>query len=103
MPTLLTIAKMELHGIGFSSEQCEKLRSVLQDKMKELEAKCHVLAGRRFSINSPEDIAQVLFLELKLPANGDVESVVVSKRGVRSCKSKARHLSTAKGKHNLEC
>ena len=94
---MLTLARMELNGIGFSKEKCETLKEVLQGKMHQLETKCKILAGRHFSINTPEEVAQVLFIELRLPPSGDPEVLVPQKTGSKGHRSRVRHLSTAKG------
>eukprot|EP00112_Aurelia_sp_Birch-Aquarium-sp1_P005663 Seg1644.12_Seg1644.13 transcript_id=Seg1644.12_Seg1644.13/GoldUCD/mRNA.D3Y31 product="DNA polymerase theta" protein_id=Seg1644.12_Seg1644.13/GoldUCD/D3Y31 len=97
MPVILTLARMELNGIGFSAEKCETLKDILQGKLQQLEAKCKNLAGRHFSINAPEEVAQVLFIELGLPPSGDPEVLVAQKTGSKGHRSRVRHLSTAKG------
>lgn len=73
MPTLYCLALLELNGIGFSTEECETQKHIMQAKLNEIEAQAYQLAGHSFSLTSPDDIAEVLFLELKLPPNGDVK------------------------------
>ncbi|KAM6309814.1 DNA polymerase theta [Podargus strigoides] len=73
MPTHYCLALLELNGIGFSTTAYETQKQVMQAKLSELETKAYQLAGHSFSLTSPDDIAEVLFLELKLPQNGDVK------------------------------
>ncbi|XP_018430571.1 PREDICTED: DNA polymerase theta-like, partial [Nanorana parkeri] len=73
MPTHYCLALLELNGIGFSMEECETQKHVMQAKLNETEAQAYQLAGHTFSLTSPDDVAQVLFIELKLPPNGDVK------------------------------
>ncbi|XP_077335502.1 DNA polymerase theta [Lithobates pipiens] len=73
MPTQYCLALLELNGIGFSTEECETQKHVMQAKLNEIEAQAYQLAGHSFSLTSPDDVAQVLFIELKLPPNGDVK------------------------------
>ncbi|XP_044140055.1 DNA polymerase theta isoform X2 [Bufo gargarizans] len=73
MPTHYCLALLELNGIGFSSEECETQKHIMQAKLNEIEAQAYQLAGHRFSLTSADDVAQVLFIELKLPPNGDVK------------------------------
>ncbi|XP_078512764.1 DNA polymerase theta isoform X2 [Lissotriton helveticus] len=73
MPTMYCLALLELNGIGFSTEECETQKHIMQAKLNEIEAQAYQLAGHSFSLTSPDDIAEVLFLELKLPPNGDVK------------------------------
>uniref|UniRef100_W5MET7 DNA polymerase theta n=1 Tax=Lepisosteus oculatus TaxID=7918 RepID=W5MET7_LEPOC len=72
MPTQYCLVLLELNGIGFSTAECESQKYVMQAKLSALESQAYQLAGHSFSLTSPEDIAEVLFLELKLPPNGDI-------------------------------
>lgn len=101
MPSVLCLARMELNGLGFSDTESEHLKNILQAKLRSLAEEAYRLANHSFSLTSREDIAQVLFLELKLPHDGNSEDDHVTKRktlGVtrrgrsRGCK----HLSTNK-------
>ncbi|XP_073433090.1 DNA polymerase theta isoform X2 [Dendrobates tinctorius] len=73
MPTHYCLALLELNGIGFSTEECETQKHIMQAKLNEIEAQAYQLAGHSFSLTSPDDVAQVLFIELKLPPNGDLK------------------------------
>ncbi|OXB76233.1 UNVERIFIED_CONTAM: hypothetical protein H355_014641 [Colinus virginianus] len=73
MPSHYCLALLELNGIGFSTAAYETQKQVMQAKLNEIETKAYQLAGHSFSLTSPDDIAEVLFLELKLPQNGDVK------------------------------
>ncbi|CAN2387728.1 double-strand break repair via alternative nonhomologous end joining [Pristimantis euphronides] len=73
MPTQYCLALLEMNGIGFSTEECERQKHIMQAKLNETEAQAYQLAGHSFSLTSPDDVAQVLFIELKLPPNGDVK------------------------------
>ncbi|XP_054607523.2 DNA polymerase theta isoform X2 [Nothobranchius furzeri] len=72
MPSQVCLALLELNGIGFSVEECERQKHVMQAKLSALETEAYSLAGHSFSLTSVDDIAQVLFLELHLPPNGEV-------------------------------
>ncbi|KAA8594854.1 DNA polymerase theta isoform X1 [Etheostoma spectabile] len=72
MPSQVSLAVLELNGVGFSVEECERQKHVMQAKLTALESQAYNLAGHSFSLTSIDDIAQVLFLELHLPPNGDV-------------------------------
>uniref|UniRef100_A0A673KC66 DNA polymerase theta n=1 Tax=Sinocyclocheilus rhinocerous TaxID=307959 RepID=A0A673KC66_9TELE len=74
MPTQYCLALLELNGIGFSVAECEAQKHVMQAKLSSLESQAYQLAGHSFSLTSPEDVAEVLFLELKLPPNGDLNA-----------------------------
>ena len=102
MPSLSVLSKMELNGIGFSPEECNHQKDVLQSRIAELERSAYVLARHTFSLTSPEDIAQVLFVELKLPCGSETSSARQSKtlgpntRRGGGGRKKIQHLSTAK-------
>ncbi|XP_069744568.1 DNA polymerase theta isoform X2 [Narcine bancroftii] len=71
MKTQYCLALLELNGIGFSAAECENQKYIMQAKLTDIEAQAYQLVGHSFSLTSPDDIAKVLFLELKLPPNGD--------------------------------
>uniref|UniRef100_A0A4W3GYT0 DNA polymerase theta n=1 Tax=Callorhinchus milii TaxID=7868 RepID=A0A4W3GYT0_CALMI len=66
---------LELNGIGFSAAECEAQKHIMQAKLSAIEKQAYQLAGHSFSLTSPDDIAEVLFLELKLPSNGEINSI----------------------------
>ena len=94
-PSIPVLAKMELNGIGFSPTQCSLQKSILQDRLTELEGKAYSLAKRNFSLTSPEDVAQVLFVELKLPPGVERKQQRTA-LGMNARKKRVQHLSTAK-------
>ncbi|XP_055481039.1 DNA polymerase theta [Psammomys obesus] len=73
MPSQYCLALLELNGIGFSTAECESQKHIMQAKLDALETQAYQLAGHSFSFTSADDIAQVLFLELKLPPNGEMK------------------------------
>lgn len=109
MPVSSCLARMELNGFGFSEAECERLKSVLQAKLRTLEQEAYRLANHSFSLTSLEDVAQVLFVELKLPPDGNTDSEVTatkrktlgtSRRGAAPAlggkRKQVKHLSTNK-------
>ncbi|XP_055014299.1 LOW QUALITY PROTEIN: DNA polymerase theta [Boleophthalmus pectinirostris] len=72
MPSQVCLALLELNGVGFSVEECERQKHVMQAKLTALESQAYSLAGHSFSLTSIDDIAQVLYFELHLPPNGDI-------------------------------
>ncbi|MEE6473425.1 hypothetical protein FKM82_010012 [Ascaphus truei] len=61
MPTQYCLALLELNGIGFSTEECETQKHIMQAKLSQIEAESYQLAGHTFSLTSPDDVAQVGF------------------------------------------
>ncbi|XP_031219687.1 DNA polymerase theta isoform X2 [Mastomys coucha] len=74
MPSQYCLALLELNGIGFSTVECESQKHIMQVKLDAIETQAYQLAGHSFSFTSADDIAQVLFLELKLPPNGEMKT-----------------------------
>ncbi|XP_023420662.1 DNA polymerase theta isoform X2 [Cavia porcellus] len=73
MPSQYCLALLELNGIGFSAVECESQKHVMQAKLDAIEMQAYQLAGHSFSFTSADDIAEVLFLELKLPPDGEMK------------------------------
>ena len=99
MPSLLVLSKMELNGIGFSPDECNHQKDILQSRITELERSAYCLTRHTFSLTSPEDIAQVLFTELKLPCGTEMNSKQSKTLGPntrRGGKKRIQHFSTAK-------
>ena len=69
MPSILCLTKMEMNGIGVCQEQCRLYKARLQDHLHKLEQKAHKFAEQKFSLSSPAEVARVLFVDLKLPAD----------------------------------
>uniref|UniRef100_A0A8K9VAW2 DNA polymerase theta n=1 Tax=Oncorhynchus mykiss TaxID=8022 RepID=A0A8K9VAW2_ONCMY len=72
MRSQVCLALLELNGIGFSWEECDRQKHVMQAKLSALETQAYSLAGHNFSLTSTEDVAQVLFRELRLPPSCDL-------------------------------
>ncbi|MEQ2182872.1 hypothetical protein GOODEAATRI_026781, partial [Goodea atripinnis] len=49
------LALLELNGVGFSVEECERQKHVMQAKLSALEAEAYSLAGHSFSLTSADD------------------------------------------------
>lgn len=70
MPVLPVLAAMERRGVGLDVKALAVLEAQLSATLKELETNIYGLAGRDFNLNSPKQLAAVLFEELKLPTKG---------------------------------
>ncbi|CAG5132586.1 unnamed protein product [Candidula unifasciata] len=75
MPSIVTLARMELNGFGISESEIDRQKALLTAKLNILEAQAYQMAGHVFSLTSTTDIATVLYQELKLPINGDTTVV----------------------------
>ncbi|XP_062603316.1 DNA polymerase theta-like [Saccostrea cucullata] len=68
MPAVITLSRMEMNGFGFNDEQCERQKTVMIERLGELETEMYQLVGHQFSLTSTEDLSQ-------LPINGDSSSL----------------------------
>ncbi len=66
-PLIPVLARMELDGIRVDPERLESFAKELERHLDNLTREIHTLAGEAFNINSPKQLAQVLFEKLKLP------------------------------------
>lgn len=67
MPLLRVLAGMERRGIKLDIPQLAELSTHLAARLEQLQAEIQSLAGRPINIDSPKQLAQLLFEELKLP------------------------------------
>ena len=66
MPLTIVLAKMEHTGVAIDCEYLKELSSYMTEKLAELEDLIYQLAGEPFNINSPKQVAEVLFDKLEL-------------------------------------
>lgn len=67
MPLLPILAEMELEGILVDKEYFESLDKEVADRLYKIKGEIFELAGKNFLINSPKQLSQVLFEDLKIP------------------------------------
>ena len=67
-PLLTALARIENNGVRLIRDPLDRLSEELETRATELTTKAYKLAGRTFSLNSPKQLQEVLFDELKLPA-----------------------------------
>ena len=58
--------KMELEGIKVDLKYFETYKIELQEKIKKLEEEIYLLAGEKFNIGSPKQLAEILFEKLEI-------------------------------------
>ena len=66
IPLTLVLAKMEHTGVAIDCEYLKELSSYMTEKLAELEDIIFQLAGEPFNINSPKQVAEVLFDKLEI-------------------------------------
>ena len=67
MPAMLVLGIMERNGIRIDSALLAKQGQQVGKRLLELEGEIHRLAGQPFNIQSPKQIAEILFGQLELP------------------------------------
>lgn len=67
MPLLDCLADMELTGVAIDVDYLEKMSKEMEKKLAKMTAEIYEIAGTEFNINSPKQLAEILFVKLKLP------------------------------------
>jgi len=67
MPLIFVLADMERHGVLVDVGYLRQLGKEMQRMAKQLEEQVYRLAGVRFNLRSPQQLAEVLFRRLRLP------------------------------------
>jgi len=67
MPLVEVLVDMEYNGIAVDKGVLARLSAQYGERMTELEAEIYKLAEGEFNINSPKQLAELLFTKLKLP------------------------------------
>lgn len=66
LPLIDVLIDMEMAGIKIDKEHFQRLSKKLDDRLRELTTQIYQTAGVEFNINSPRQVAEVLFERLKL-------------------------------------
>ncbi|MBI2968957.1 MAG: DNA polymerase I [Bacteroidetes bacterium] len=66
MPLIYVLAAMEKEGIRLDTDTLKKYSSELDEEIIRIEKDIHQIAGRRFNIASPKQLADVLYNHLKI-------------------------------------
>jgi DNA polymerase-1 len=67
LPLARVLARMEHHGILVDRDDLRAMGEEFKQRLSELEARAHSIAGRSFNLASTKQLSQVLFEELQLP------------------------------------
>jgi DNA polymerase-1 len=68
MPLVTVLSEMERIGVTLDTRVLEEMSAEMSQVIGDLEGRIYERAGHRFNINSTQQLGQVLFQELKLPA-----------------------------------
>lgn len=92
LPLTKVLAQMEMRGVFVDKVSLEKKSAEMSERIAALEQKIYELAGETFNINSPRQLADVLFVNLKLPA---------AKKTKTGFSTDAEVLEELKGRHPI--
>ena len=67
MPLVEVLAEMQYTGVYADQKEILKFGNSLSSKIEELRIDIYNLAGKEFNINSPKQLGEILFEDLKLP------------------------------------
>ena len=67
-PLIPVISSMEKNGILVDENWLKKLTKKAEKEIDDLEGKIYELSGKKFNINSPKQLSEILFEELKIPS-----------------------------------
>ena len=74
MPLVPVLARMEQNGLALDTGLFRQLSQSLGGQLASLEEQVYALAGRRFNLNSPQQLGTVLFGDLHLPGGKKTKS-----------------------------
>ena len=69
-PLVEVLAEMEYHGVGLDVKFLEKYSKELGEEVVELQDSIFKQAGLQFNLNSPKQLGEVLFDQMKIPYEG---------------------------------
>ena len=67
LPLTSVLAKMEMRGVFVDTARLESKSAEMEVKIADIEKNIYSLAGEEFNINSPKQLAEILFTKLQLP------------------------------------
>jgi DNA polymerase-1 len=92
MPLIEVLAAMERIGVKLDSERLAEIGAGMAEEIAQLEADIYKLAGREFTIGSPQQLGEVLFVDLGLTKK---------RRGKTGFSTDARVLSQIRDEHEI--
>lgn len=88
MPLIPVLFEMEKTGVYLNTEKFKELSDEMATELSQLEKDIYAFAGREFNINSPKQLAVVLFEDLKIPT----ENLKRTKTGVSTASTELQKL-----------
>jgi DNA polymerase-1 len=92
LPLTAVLAAMETAGVKVDEYRMGEITARLQDRVEELEAKAHELAGEEFMLGSTQQVARILFEKLELTPG---------RKGKTGYSTDTRVLRSIRGDHEI--
>jgi DNA polymerase-1 len=92
LPLTTVLAAMERTGVKVDTYRMGEITARLADRVEELEAKAYELAGEEFQLGSTQQVARILFEELKLTPG---------RKGKTGFSTDTRVLRSIRGEHEI--
>ncbi len=70
MPLIPVLLRMENNGVYVNVDRLHAIQTIIDHSLEEVQAAIYTMAGKTFNINSPKQLSDVLFVDLKLPKQG---------------------------------
>ncbi len=67
MPLVPILGEMEYHGVSVDCDLLERMSVEYTGRLEGISAEIYELAGEEFNLNSPKQVAEILFTKLALP------------------------------------
>lgn len=88
MPLVEILAKMEINGVEINPVIFKGISEKISITIKNLESSIYELAGRNFNINSPGQLSEILFTDLRLTS----DDIKKTKKGISTAASELEKL-----------
>ena len=69
MPLVPILSKIETNGVLIDSKALQKLSKDLDKELNGIESKCFKITNKEFNLNSPKQLQEILYDELKIPVS----------------------------------
>ena len=90
LPLIGTLASMELAGIAIDRQAFDDMSREIEIDLEKLTKEVYELAGQEFNINSPKQLAEVLFVKHNLPSFKKTQKQRVASTSVEVLEGLAR-------------
>ena len=89
MPLVLVLFEVESNGIFLNTKKFQSLSDELTKELSVLEKDIYTFAGREFNINSPKQLSEILFQDLKIPT----ANIKKTKTGISTASTELQKLA----------